>query len=70
MSAPLPGAADPGDALRRAAEARAALEAQLAERDAKVARLQREVADKTDRLGRLSQEMGELKARGLGKLFR
>jgi hypothetical protein len=28
------------------------------------------VADKTDRLGRLAKEMGELKARGLGKLFR
>ena len=56
--------------MRRAAEAREALAAQVAERDAKVARLQREVADKTERLGRLAREMSELKARGLGKLFR
>ena len=35
-----------------------------------IARLQREVADKTDRLGRLAKEMGELKAKGLGKIFR
>ena len=41
-----------------------------AERDQKIARLQREVADKTDRLGRLAKEMGELKAKGLGKIFR
>ncbi len=46
------------------------LVAQVAERDQKIARLQREVADKTDRLGRLAKEMGELKAKGLGKIFR
>jgi hypothetical protein len=28
------------------------------------------VADKTDRLGRLAKEMGDLKSKGLGKLFR
>lgn len=67
---PLPTGAETGEALRRATEAREALVAQLAERDAKVARLQREVADKTERLGRLAREMSELKARGLGKLFR
>jgi hypothetical protein len=47
-----------------------ALTAQVAERDQKIARLQREVADKTERLGRLAKEMGELKARGFGKIFR
>ncbi len=68
--APPLGTGEPGEALRRAAQEREALTAELAERDAKVARLQREVADKTDRLGRLAKEMGELKARGLGKIFR
>ena len=33
-------------------------------------RLQREVTDKTDRLGRLAVELGELKAKGIGKIFR
>ena len=36
----------------------------------KIARLQREVADKTERLGRLAKELGELKAKGIGKIFR
>jgi hypothetical protein len=31
--------------------------------------MQREVTDKTERLGRLAQEVGELKSRGIGKLF-
>jgi hypothetical protein len=35
-----------------------------------IARLQREVADKTDRLGRLAKEMGELKAKGVGNVLR
>jgi hypothetical protein len=48
---------------------REALSAAVAERDLRIARLQREVADKTDRLGRLAKEMGELKAKGLGKIF-
>jgi glycosyltransferase involved in cell wall biosynthesis len=47
-----------------------ALAAAVSERDGRIARLQREVADKTDRLGRLAKEMGELKAKGLGKIFR
>ena len=42
----------------------------MADRDAKLTRLQREVVDKTERLGRLAKEMGELKAKGLGKLFK
>jgi hypothetical protein len=49
---------------------RVAFAAQLAERDHKIARLQREVTDKTERLGRLAKEVGELKAKGLGKIFR
>jgi chromosome segregation ATPase len=68
-----PAAADgPGAAetLQRAVQEREALVAQLSDRDQRIVRLQREVADKTDRLGRLAKEMGELKARGLGKLFR
>jgi chromosome segregation ATPase len=63
-------AKDAAEGLRRAAQDRDSLQAQIADRDARIARLQREVADKTDRLGRLAKEMGELKAKGLGKLFR
>ncbi|WP_242340566.1 hypothetical protein, partial [Anaeromyxobacter sp. SG66] len=64
-----PAVDDMDEALRAASAEREALSARLAERDQKIARLQREVADKTDRLGRLAKEMGELKARGSGKLF-
>jgi chromosome segregation ATPase len=62
---------DAAEALRRLASERDGIAAQLADRDGKIARLQREVADKTDRLGRLAKEMGELKAgaKGLGKIF-
>ena len=63
-------AGDQGEALRKASQEREALSAQVAERDGKIARLQREVADKTERLGRLAKELGELKAKGLGKIFR
>jgi chromosome segregation ATPase len=56
--------------VARLREEREALAAAVTERDGRIARLQREVADKTDRLGRLAKEMGELKAKGLGKIFR
>jgi chromosome segregation ATPase len=59
-----------GDAVRRISHDRDAIAAQVAERDGKISRLQREVADKTERLGRLAKELGELKAKGLGKIFR
>jgi chromosome segregation ATPase len=59
-----------GDAVRRISQDRDAIAAQVAERDGKISRLQREVADKTERLGRLAKELGELKAKGLGKIFR
>ena len=59
-----------GDTLRKAVLEREAMAGQLSERDAKIARLQREVADKTERLGRLAKELGEMKAKGLGKIFR
>jgi hypothetical protein len=32
--------------------------------------MQRELADKSERLGRLAKEMGEKKGRGFGKIFR
>ena len=48
----------------------ARIRAAVGERDQRIARLQREVQDKTDRLGRLAKEMGELKAKGIGKLFK
>jgi chromosome segregation ATPase len=57
-------------AAARLREERDALTAAVTERDGRITRLQREVADKTDRLGRLAKEMGELKAKGLGKIFR
>jgi hypothetical protein len=71
LAAQRPGA-DGADlaALQRAAQERDSVAAQLAERDGKIARLQREVQDKTERLGRLAKELGELKAKGLGKIFR
>jgi hypothetical protein len=68
--APTQAAPEDGEPLRRATQERLALAAQVAERDGKIARLQREVADKTERLGRLAKELGELKAKGLGKIFR
>jgi len=60
-----PGVAgvDQAEALQRAAQEKDAFVTQMAERDQKISRLQREVADKTDRLGRLAKEMGELKAK-------
>ncbi len=70
-ASPAPAEApDAAGALVRATQEKDGLVAQVTERDAKIARLQREVADKTDRLGRLAKEMGELKAKGLGKIFR
>src|SRR6266540_4266665 len=65
-----PPLADAGEALIRAAQEKEALVTQISERDQRIARLQREVTDKTDRLGRLAREMGELKAKGIGKIFR
>lgn len=62
--------ASPAEGLARASQDRDPLAAQLAERDQRIARLQREVGDKNERLGRLAKELGELKARGLGKLLR
>jgi chromosome segregation ATPase len=56
--------------MQRLVEERDALHAQIGERDLRITRLQREIADKTDRLGRLAKEMGELKSKGLGKIFR
>ncbi|HEU4384151.1 MAG TPA: methyltransferase type 11 [Anaeromyxobacteraceae bacterium] len=56
-------------AMERLAQERDTYAAQIAERDARLARLQRELSDKTERLGRLAQEVGELKSKGLGKLF-
>ena len=66
----VPADGDAGEAIRRATHEREGLVAQISERAEEIARLQREVADKTDRLGRLAKEMGELKAKGLGKIFR
>ena len=54
---------DQAEALQRAAQEKDALITQVAERDQKISRLQREVTDKTERLGRLAKEMGELKAK-------
>ncbi|HEY6105167.1 MAG TPA: hypothetical protein VIV59_04245 [Anaeromyxobacteraceae bacterium] len=62
-------AAEVAAAMHKLAQERDSNAAQLADRDARIARLQREVADKTERLGRLAQEVGELKSKGLGKLF-
>jgi hypothetical protein len=39
----------------------------LAERDERIAKLQREVADKTDKLARIAKEYIELKGRLTGK---
>jgi chromosome segregation ATPase len=46
------------------------LAAAIADRDLKLSRLHREVTDKTERLSRLAMELGELKAKGIGKIFR
>jgi hypothetical protein len=62
-----------GDAVKVLAHLKAdrdSLQAQVVDRDARLARMQREVVDKTERLGRLAKEMGELKAKGIGKLFK
>ncbi|HTN53635.1 MAG TPA: hypothetical protein VML50_14595, partial [Anaeromyxobacter sp.] len=56
--------------LHLLAQEREELHARIGEREQRIARLQREVADKTERLGRLAKEMGELKAKGIGKIFR
>ncbi|HYQ82048.1 MAG TPA: methyltransferase type 11, partial [Anaeromyxobacteraceae bacterium] len=56
-------------AMQRMAQERDTYASQVAERDARLARLQRELNDKTERLGRLAQEVGELRSKGLGKLF-
>ena len=61
---------DHAEQQRRSAQERDSMAAQVVDRDGKIARLQREVADKTERLGRLAKELGELKAKGLGKIFR
>ncbi|MGB8930327.1 MAG: methyltransferase type 11, partial [Anaeromyxobacteraceae bacterium] len=63
-------AADRARSMERLKSERDSLQAQVVERDARLARMQREVVDKTDRLGRLAKEMGELKAKGIGKLFK
>jgi hypothetical protein len=61
---------DPPGALERAVRERDAYAQQLVERDARIARMQREIADKTDRLARLAQELSAAKSRGaFGKLF-
>ncbi len=62
--------AERAQALERLKSERDSLQAQVVERDARLARMQREVVDKTDRLGRLAKEMGELKAKGIGKIFK
>jgi len=67
---PAPPDDDAADALQKVAHDKEALVGQIAERDQKITRLQREITDKTERLGRLAKEMGELKAKGLGKIFR
>jgi chromosome segregation ATPase len=73
LAAPAPRPATPGDppgALERAVRERDAYAQQLAERDARIARLQREIGDKTERLARLAQELSAVKSRGaFGKLF-
>jgi chromosome segregation ATPase len=73
LAAPAPRPATPGDppgALERAVRERDAYAQQLAERDARIARMQREIGDKTERLARLAQELSAVKSRGaFGKLF-
>jgi chromosome segregation ATPase len=72
-AAPPPRSATPGDppgALERAVRERDAYAQQLAERDGRIARMQREIGDKTERLARLAQELSAAKSRGaFGKLF-
>ncbi|HZY05921.1 MAG TPA: methyltransferase type 11, partial [Anaeromyxobacteraceae bacterium] len=62
-------AAEVTAAMQRLAQERDTYAAQVADREARLARLQRELNDKTERLGRLAQEVGELRSKGLGKLF-
>jgi hypothetical protein len=66
---PAPASGD-AEALARVVAERERLIAALADRDLLIARLHREMTDKTDRLGRLSAEIGELKSKGIGKIFR
>jgi chromosome segregation ATPase len=56
--------------LSRLVAEKEALAAAIADRDLKLSRLHREVTDKTERLSRLAMELGELKAKGIGKIFR
>jgi chromosome segregation ATPase len=58
------GASEANAEAQRLAQERDGLASQIAERDERIARLQREVTDKTDRLGRLAQEIGEAKSKG------
>ena len=69
---PAPGAtpAVGAEALVRVTSEKEQLIAALADRDLRIARLQRELTDKTERLSRLAAEVGELKAKGIGKIFR
>ena len=69
-TAPASGAAGDAASLARVAAEKEQLVAAVADRDVRIARLQREVTDKTERLGRLAKELGELKAGGIGKIFR
>ena len=56
--------------MEKTARERDTYAAQIGDRDVRIAKLQRELADKTERLGRLAQEVGELKSKGLAKMFR
>jgi hypothetical protein len=61
---------DPPGALEKVVHERDAYAHQLADREARIARMQREIADKTERLSRLAQELSAEKSRGaFGKLF-
>jgi SAM-dependent methyltransferase len=61
---------DPPGALEKVVRERDAYAQHLAEREARIARMQREIADKTERLARLAQELSAAKSRGaLGRLF-
>lgn len=61
---------DPPGALETALRERDAYAQQLAERDARIVRLQREIADKAERIARLAQDLATARSRGaLGKLF-
>jgi chromosome segregation ATPase len=55
--------------IQRITKEREELAARYADKDSRLTRLQREIADKTDRIGRLVTEVNELKSKGLGKFF-